>query len=249
VTATPDKIPSDLTLEIGDDVSPEEFIAATRAFLSYVKDVADIVEQSGEQIKWTVVVREGSSLIGVAPLPSVPPTALRAVYSKVASGIESVRRGQVEESGLPDAALKHLRTLSDLSSADKHKPVSLRVWVEKKPVAMTNEISRAITEDWRADYSDFGTVEGKLEAIQDRGSLLIQVRDPLFNTSIKCYFPEVMLGDAFANFRKRIEISGTIHYRKNGVPISIEAVSIDTLPDDADLPSAKDVRGLFGASA
>ena len=46
-------------------------------------------------------------------------------------------------------------------------------------------------------------------------------------------------------FRKRVEVSGIIHYRKNGMPISIEAEQIIALPDDSELPTAEDVRGIL----
>lgn len=249
MTATPDIIPSDLTLEIGDDISPDSFIACVRAFLSYVKEVSETVELTDARIGWRVVVREGSALIGVAPAPSASPAVVKAVYSKITTGIERVRSGDVENAGLSEGALRHLRTLSDLGNADKRRPLNIRVWVEKKPVQMGADIGRAITEDWRSDYSDFGTVEGRLEAIQDRGTLLIQVRDALFHSSIRCYFNEDMLPKAFDCFRKRVEITGTIHYRKNGVPISIEATNIEAIPGDSELPSARDVRGLLGGRA
>ncbi len=248
MTATPDIIPSDLTLEIGDDISPDIFLAAVRAFLAYVKDVSESVEQD-DNIGWRVVVREGSALIGVTPLASAPLSLVKAVYARITTGIELVRSGDVENAGLSESALKHLRTLSDLSSADKRKPVPLRVWVERKPVQMNADISKAITEDWRSDYSDFGTVEGRLEAIQDRGTLQILVRDPLFHASMRCYFEEDMLPEALANFRKRVEIAGTIHYRKNGVPISIEAINIEALPEDSELPSAREVLGILRGRA
>ena len=46
--------------------------------------------------------------------------------------------------------------------ADKKKPpVEMRIWVKRKP----KRLGRAITEDWRSDYSDFGTIEGKLDTI------------------------------------------------------------------------------------
>jgi hypothetical protein len=160
-----------------------------------------------------------------------------------------VRGGDIEGSHLPESALKHLRALSELSEPGKEKPIDMRLWVKKKPVAMNPDIGRAIAEDWRSDYSDFGTVEGKLDTIQDRGSLQIFVRDPLYTGSIRCYFDEKLLPQAFKSFRKRVEISGTIHYRKSGKPISIEVSSIEGLPDDSELPNAKDIRGLFGKDA
>lgn len=246
MTATPEMIPSDLTLEIGDDLSPDRFVAAVRAFFGYVKDVSDGLSPEARYISWRVQVREGSALIGITPETSVAPEIVQSVYSKVASGIELVRGGDITGAGLSEGALKHLKTLSEISDADKQRPVQMRVWVRRKPVPMSRDIGETIAEDWRSDYSDFGTIEGRLVGIQDRGTLQIHVRDILFNQTVRCYFAESMLPTVFENFRKRVEISGTIHYRRNGTPISIEAVHIETLPEDSELPTAKDVRGILG---
>jgi hypothetical protein len=54
-----------------------------------------------------------------------------------------------------------------------------------------------------------------------------------------------MLPELFTKFRRRVEVSGLIHYRRNGVPISIDVESIEILPDDSDLPSLDDVRGIL----
>ena len=59
----------------------------------------------------------------------------------------------------------------------------------------------------------------------------------------------MQLQDAFANFRKRVEVSGVIHYRRNGTPISVEVEAIDPLPEDSELPTSNEVRGLLKATA
>lgn len=246
MAATSEDIPSDLTLEIGRNLSPEKFVATIRAFFGYVKEVTETLEQGGA-VEWTVQVKEGSALIGVTPLDYVPHEVVEAVYAKVTSGIEHVRNGDIDHSGLSEPALKHLRVLSEISEGDKKRPIEMRIWVKRTPTSMSADIGQVISEDWRTEYSDFGTVEGRLETIQDKGTLLIYVRDLLFNASVRCYFDETMLPLVFESFRKRVEITGTIHYRKNGTPTSIEAASIVALPDDADLPSADDVRGILGA--
>ena len=107
-------------------------------------------------------------------------------------------------------------------------------------------VARIIDEDWRADYNDFGTIEGRLETIQDRdGKLLLQVRDAMLRQNVRCYFAEEMLPAAFDMFRKRVEVTGIIHYRRNGSPISIEVSQIEKLPDDSELPTLDDVRGIL----
>ena len=103
-----------------------------------------------------------------------------------------------------------------------------------------------IREEWRADYNDYGTIEGRLEAIQEsRGTLQFFIRDAMLRLRVRCYFPEELLPAVFDKFRKRVEVSGVIHYRKNGTPVSIEAEQIIGLSDDSELPTAEDVRGIL----
>ena len=52
---------------------------------------------------------------------------------------------------------------------------------------------------------------------------------------------------AFSSFRRRVELNGKIHYRRDGTPLSIEASELDILPEDDELPSAADVRGILAS--
>ena len=244
--ATPDIIPTDMTLEIGEDVSPERFMAATRAFFGYVHEIGRTLAPNGETPAWTVLVREGSGLIAMSPAPDTAPEILQQVYSKSEEGIDYLVRGQVEESNLSEPALKHLRSLSEITEGPRGHSIPVQIWVRRNPIPLNREIARVIKDDWRVDYSDHGTIEGRLETIQDKdGRLQLQIRDVLVREGVKCYFPEEMLESVFANFRKRVEIAGVIHYRRNGVPISIKVEHIDTVPEDHELPTPEDVRGIL----
>lgn len=128
----------------------------------------------------------------------------------------------------------------------KAPPVPLRLWVEKRPISFEPTIASVIREEWRADYNDYGTIEGRLEAIQEtHGTLQFFIRDAMLRLRVRCYFPETLLPAVFEKFRKRVEVSGIIHYRKNGTPVSIEAEHIIGLLDDSELPTAEDVRGIL----
>ena len=247
--ATPDQIPTDLTLEIGENLSPDRFMAAARAFFGYVQEVSHAVTPEGEPARWIVRVREGSALLAVAPNPSLPPEIARTVYARAERGLRQlVANRDIEDSGLPEPALDPLRTLSQWRRLEPNKapPVPIRLWVEKRPISFEPTIASAIREDWRADYSDFGTIEGRLETIQESyGTLQFFIRDAMLRQRVRCYFPEALLPEVFVNFRKRVEVSGIIHYRKNGAPVSIEAEHIIGLPDDSELPTAEDVRGIL----
>ena len=246
--ATPDQIPTDLTLEIGENLSPERFMAAARAFFGYVEEVSKVFTPDNRPLRWLVRVREGSALLAVDPAPTTPPEVAHAIYARAERGIRQLIERDIEDAGLPEPALRYLRTLSEMTEAGPNKapPVPIRLWVEKKPISFEPTIASVIREDSRADYNDYGTIEGRLETIQESyGTLQFYIRDAMLRQRVRCYFPEELLADVFDKFRKRVEVSGIIHYRKNGTPISIEAEHIIALPDDSELPTAEDVRGIL----
>lgn len=244
--ATPDQIPTDLTLEIGENLSPERFMTAARAFFGYVEEVGRQLSPEGDAPKWTVRVREGSALLAVEPPPAALVEALLPIYNRIERGIARIAEGQIDSAELTEGALRHLEALASIARGPQDRIIPLRVWVRRQPVGLDHRIAEVIREDRQTDYNDFGTIEGRLETIQDhRGSLQLQLRDPLLKQKIRCYFPESMLADVFDKFRKRVEIAGVIHYRSNGLPISIEVQTIDALPDDSDLPTPEDVRGIL----
>lgn len=251
MAATPDMIPTDLTLEIGDDPSPERFMKAATAFFGYVRELSLMVAPEGEIPQWVVRVREGSDLLAVYPAPNAAPQWVQSVYSRADKGVRSLTDGSgIEASGLSEAALKHLSALSDLASGPREKPTFLRLWVRHEPVTVDATIAAVVREDERLGYRDFGTIEGILDTVQDRhGSLQLRINDTALRQTIKCYFNETQLTEAFETFRKRVEVSGVIHYRKDGTPISISAERIEKLPDDSELPSANDVRGILRVTA
>lgn len=246
--ATPDQIPTDLTIDLGDDLSPNEFVAAIRNFMGYVAEITDAQKGDGANITWTVRVHEGSALVGVEPDPSAPKSRLAMIYKKARHGPIALASGNIENAGLSDKAIDHLKNLSHL--VGKHKNgKGVNLWVERKPINISAGIAKVIREDWRSDYYDFGTVEGRLEAISDTaGALKIRVRDFLYPRAINCVVPESLINKVLDNFRRRVEIEGRIHYRSNGTPISIEVQVIEKLPEDDELPTADDVRGIMAGT-
>src|SRR6516164_8719580 len=238
MSATPDQIPTDLTLEIGENLSPERFMAAARAFFGYVQEISHSLAPDTEPVKWIVRVREGSALLAVDPSPSVPQEIVRRIYARAEQGIRHLIDRNIDDAGLSEPALKYLRTLSEMTEAGPNKvaPIPIRVWVQKRPISLDPTIASTIREDWRADYNDYGTIEGRLESIQETyGTLQFYIRDVILRQRVRCYFPEELLPVVFEMFRSRVEVSGVIRYRKNGVPVSIEVEHIFGLPDDSKL--------------
>ena len=245
--AKSDEIPTDLTLDIGGDVSPDDFVSAVRNFFGYVKEIAESQEGDGTVIDWIVKVKEGSSLIGLEPSAAAPISRLTMIYNKADYGFAAMSRGDIRGAGLSEKAVNHLKAISEIA-AKPDRNSQINVWVRRESRVIGAGFAKAVKESWDSDYYDYGSIEGRLEAIQDAsGALKIRIQDYLFPKPISCVVPERMIEKVFQSFRKRVEIDGKIHYRRDGTPISIEAGEIDILPEDNDLPSAADVRGILAA--
>ena len=210
-----------------------------------MKEVAHDQEGDGTKIDWSVVVKEGSNLIGLEPSALAPASRLSMIYKKASYGIDALTSGNVKGAGLSEKAVNHLNSLSEIAGRTNSRS-NYRVWIKREAKPVGSGISQAIKQSWETDYYDYGTIEGRLEAIQDSsGALKIRVQDFLYPKPISCVVPERMIETVFASFRKRVEITGKIHYRRDGGAISIEATDIEILPEDDDLPTASEVRGIF----
>jgi hypothetical protein len=244
----PDQIPTDLTLDLSNDLAPDDFIAAVRNFFGYVNEITQSQQGDGSDVSWIVKVKEGSSLIGLAPTNTVSPSRLAMIYEKARFAPTAIAQGDIIGAGLSDKAIGHLKALSEL--AERQGDIrSVNIWVRREAVNIGSSIAKNVQIEWDNDYFDQGTIEGRLETISDAtGGIKISIKDYLYPKAIKCIVPERMLQQVLSNFRRRVEVDGKIHYRRDGTPISIEAAHIDVLPEDHELPSAADVRGIMAAA-
>ena len=246
--AKPDQIPTDLALDIGDEIAPREFVDAVRNFFGYVDEVARAQTDDGSQISWTVQIKEGSILVGVKPDAEVAPARVDAIARSVRHGLEALAQGNVEQAKLTDAAIAHVKNMAQLVRRCDDA-FSISFWINRAPIEIKAGLADKIDSSRTRDYSDYGSIEGRLEAIRDAdGILKIRVKDILYPKAIDCTVPESLLEQVFLNFRRRVELDGLIHYRASGTPTSIKVDQINFLPDDKDLPSAGDVRGIMAAA-
>lgn len=239
--ATANDIPTDLALEIGDDLDPRKFLATAKEFFALVDSIA------GETatFEWRVKVRDGSNILALFPARNALPEDAQRVLDRFDMAVRSLVSGEINVAILSDAALEHARKLSDLSKV-KDGVLPMRIWVSRSPILYGPDVGDSIRKETRPTYWDYGTIEGTLSAIQDSsGGLELRVKDPIWRRAIKCFLPESMLDESIRLFGQRVELFGEIHYRKDDTPDSIRINKITRLPDDDDLPTIDEVRGLF----
>jgi hypothetical protein len=245
--ATRDDIDTDLTLELdGKNVTPEKFMKAVRAFFGLVNEVTRELAGPKEFIHWTVQVKDGSNLVGLAPShASVRPFVLDNIYALVHQGINSIEDSAAEPEGLPESALRHIRDLGSVAGVGDDDDTKVRVWAKRLPAPITHKAAAHVAALLAESYEDFGTIDGRVHVISDEGDLHVFITEPLGGRRIRCYFEEEMLPRFLAAFRKRVEIKGKIKYRRDHKPISILATNLTEFPSSSELPSFKEMRGIF----
>jgi hypothetical protein len=246
--ASQDDIDADLTLELdGANVTPEKFMKAVKAFFGLVNEVTRELAGPKEFIHWTVQVKKASNLVGVVPShANVRPTVLDNIYARVHDGIESIEHSAAEPEGLPEAALKHIKDLGSIASPDDDADYTkVRIWTKRLPAPITHKAAAHVAVLLAESYEDFGTIDGRVLVISDEGNLHVFISEPVSGRRIRCFFEEEMLPKFLASFRKRVEIKGRIKYRRDHKPISILATALTEFPPNKELPSFKEMRGIF----
>lgn len=246
--ATRDDIDADLTLEInGRHVTPEKFMKAVRAFFGLVNEVTRELAGPKQFINWTVQVKESSNLVGLTPsAANVPPMVLDNIYALVHQGVATLESAAEEPTGLPETALKHIRDLGSVAGVgDEDDDTTVRIWAKKLPAPITHKASSHVAVLLAETYEDFGTLDGRVQVISDEGDLHVFISEPIGGRRVRCFFEEEMLPHFLGAFRKRVEVKGKIKYRRDHKPTSIFATALKEYPANKDLPSYREMRGIF----
>jgi hypothetical protein len=239
-------IKTDLTLEIaGKTVTPEKFIRSVRSFFAILKEVTSEVAGKQEAIQWVVQVSEGSNLVGVDPLPGYSPAIVSRIMTAVSDGIGTMEDRATTPKYFTERAIRSLRDLADVSGTTADDDTTVRVWVKRHPLPVTHKSVAHVAELLESGHEDYGSIEGRLRTVSDKGGLHFVVKEPVINHEVRCFIPEGLIETAVANFRHRVEVYGRIKYRKDGKPVSIDVDDIIPFPPKEELPSYRDVRGIL----
>ncbi|HEX5959129.1 MAG TPA: hypothetical protein VFY92_10825 [Hyphomicrobiaceae bacterium] len=239
-------IEADLTLEIdGRSVTPEKFLRGVRSFFALLNEVTTRVAGKRGGVEWRVHVKAGSNLIGVLPEPGFDRAIVGQIVAAVSEGVSSLESRAEKPRYFTERAVKSLRELADVVGKSDRDDTMVRIWAKKEPIPVTHHAVANIGELLSSEHEDYGSIEGKLQTVTDRGGLQFVVYEPLWDRAIRCRISEQLTELAITNFRKRVEVYGLIRYRKDGKPVSIQADDIVPFPDREQIPSFRDVHGIL----
>ena len=241
------EIITQITLEIDREEIPiNDFKKAVDEFLGLIKEVTKASLPTKDNSAWLVKVYPGSAGIGVVKKPGIfTNEEVSIVRNNINNGLILLGRGERHPS-FNDKAVEHSRKLGNLFF-DSKIPSKIRIWGEKDnpPIDITKIISAKATYLLEAAYEDDGTVEGFLEKLSGHGRLEFVVYDLIDNRAIICEVSQDKLKEAWGAFLKRVEVIGTVRYRRDGLPDSVKAKEIVPFPPKEEIPDLKTIRNLL----
>ena len=233
--ATREDIEQPLTLEFGGEVEPAEFERLVAAFF----DVIQGVEVPGPEVHWTVQVKKGSQLVGLAPAAASAHAAI--IARTISAGMDALERKAEKPAGFSDKALRGLRTIAKASDS-KSAP---RIWADFAPRLLSLHLAANVGELLEGNIVEYGSVSGKLETLSERNGLKFVVYDALWDHPVNCLFKEEDMPRVMAAFRKRVEVYGEVRYRRDGRTTSVSVEDFTQFPDAEALPTVQEVRGIL----
>lgn len=239
-------IESDLTLEVdGHAITPDKFLRSVRSFFAILDEVTREVGGKPNAVRWSVTVKHGSNLVQVSPQPGYDPAIIGVVTEAVADGLSQIEERETRPAHFTEKALRSLRDLSSAVGRTDSDDTTVRVWVRRNPIDITAKAAANVSGLLGSDHKDYGSIEGLLQTLTERGRLQFIVYERLWDIQARCYIPDNLVEEALAAFGSRVEVYGQIRYRKDGRPVSIDVDEIREFPAMEDIPSFRDVHGIL----
>ena len=241
--------PQQLTLKIdGAHITADRFLKAVSSFVALINDVADSVTQERSAFRWIVSVEKGSAIVHFSPEQyRAEAKQLPASMIAIRDGLDTIEKHPQRPRYWSDNALRKAKDLSDVLDVTTGALDHVSVKTNAHAQQITRKTSANVDVLIGADYKSLGSIEGRLQTVTEAGGLHFVVQDAITHNKIRCFFIEDNTDEYIKAFRKRVSVYGEIRYRKDGEPVSISVHEFRILRESHELPSARDVKGIFAS--
>jgi hypothetical protein len=220
-------------------------------FLSQLQNLSAAITQVDRDVsdgKPTTVLRivelSYSSPIRVVLEPQAMPErpqVIPAILERLEHVTEALANGD-DLSGVDADLLEDIRGLTrPVGKTVKSAALVFRDRTFELTEAVGSKVERALAVAEECE----GSIEGMLEQINvHHGANIFHIYPDVGPRKVTCKFPTKLYDDAISAVGRRVEISGTLHYRSGASFAHQVAVSqIDVFPPDSELPDWDDLRG------
>lgn len=186
-------LPLDFEVDI-DGVAFPALIKVTQTFNQLAAEVTREVVGSGGLVRWVVTgVAAGSVDFKLRPeriSRRIPQRIADEIPGILVGGIQELESAPIRPEYFTIRALELARSLSDMVGRDRDVP-RLTVRHGRRSANLSRHVAvnaaRVLIGD-ENPYSEHGTVEGRLEALNVHGARVFSIWDPLTGQRISCDF-------------------------------------------------------------
>jgi len=228
-----------------DIVPVDALVDAVKRIAKLVYDVQYVAGRGLKPRPW-VIVRLSSSSPSITIRPAVKSTV--ATVPIVLEGLRAVASEGEMPAELPamfgEDALVDLRRIGQgLSKRGGLTDITFSANGDSTPTEVTRidqRIRERVDSVLRSGYTEHGSIEGRVDAIQTHRGRWFTVWDDVTGAPVRCPIPEgrFWLERAKAALTTRQVVSGQIRYFGNGLPRSITVEEMKPLAQDAQGPKA-----------
>ena len=139
-----------------------------------------------------------------------------------------------------------LEAFKDLSEPVGKRLPYAAVMIDDQEIPLSQDLRKQIGIVLLGEETAFGSVEGRLEAINIHAEANIFFVYPVVGArKVKCFFSDVLKERAISSVDKNVLVSGTMRYRTGDpFPFEIEAAELIQNPDDSLLPTMQSLNGI-----
>jgi hypothetical protein len=228
----------------GVKIPADGFVRAVDSFFGILASVTRAV--GDRSFSWDVSVRPGSAeIIANADLEGIDPVVLERALDVLADGFSTLEREPLRPAYFDDSALRKIHNLASVIVPEGGID-SVKILIDGRRQPLSHSSVTNVNVLIGSPRTAYGTVEGRLQMLSERGGLRFVIYDSATDKAIRCLFEEEMLDEIASAFRKRVLVYGKIRYRLDGTTTSVHVERFEVFPEVRDLPSAKDVKGILG---
>ena len=241
------KVSSQDTVELyldGPEITADRFTRSVRTFFDLIKDVS--ADVGGKRtLEWIVSLKPGSIGICATAKPMKGDGSLvRQTIRAINKGIATIEKRKGRPEHFSDSALQKLFQLGNIVGLGDQGVSVIRIGDQNiSPVSVAY-----VDELLGTPAKSYGTIEGKLFALNTKGRLTFSITETLTGRDIKCYFSDDIFDEVISGIRRRVSAYGLIRYNKSGQPASVEIERLAIFPDQSELPQFQDIIGLLRES-
>ncbi len=222
----------------GDSVSLNLFHKTIQDIRRLVYDVDYAISRESDTRRWVIVELRSS-------IPTVTLRPFRDVDKTIKTFVNGIRLVAIGSSEPPnyftEQALEDLKKMRRLfTGRDRAKRIEFSHDGQDKTI-IAEDIAGKVEIILGGGYSNLGSIDGTLEAVNLHGSPTFTIWDRVSKAPVRCYFPKEhgWKNQVKSLLEKRVLVSGKVNYFQNGLPRSItETREIEDATPDPTLPKA-----------